>query len=120
MIDWTKPICLDTVPPRMAQVVDGGDKTFHKYGICKSVSADWDGKGDAWQVWTDGVGLPPYCSDLPTVRNVRPGDFPETDIAAELAEALRAARDGLTFPAPSIGAVVRMIDAALAKWEASQ
>lgn len=88
-IDWTQPICLDTVPPRGALAgnisPDGG--------VAK-VYADWLGDGfvDYWWVTcSDGAA---GNSDYPRVRNVHPGDFepakPTPDLAAELAEALRA------------------------------
>lgn len=114
-IDWSKPICLDTQPPMPARVVKRDEEISER--LCVKVESDWQGDGREYGLWVNGEGV---WRDAPRVRNLRPGEViggAADDVAAELAAALRAARDGLTFPAPSIGAVVRLIDAALAKWE---
>lgn len=84
-IDWTQPICLDTVPPKPATV-----RWVYPDGSGADVYADWFGNGcEDWQP-TDNEGF--IERHLPRVRNVRTGDFePAPDLAAELAEALRAA-----------------------------
>jgi hypothetical protein len=106
------------------------------------VRADWSGDGVIWGRWVDPwakKAITQSTSLLPRVRNVRPGDFPATpatDIAAELAEALRGVDVWLTDtlsgrvkPNPEtykqwlVDGIVEARNrarAALAKYEASQ
>lgn len=70
-IDWTKPICLDTVPPRMALLSE-----TQQNGAIGNVWASWRGGSHVTSFWARYDGMP-EISNLPAVRNVRPGDFPD-------------------------------------------
>ncbi len=68
MIDWTKPIELDTVPPRAARVVeiDPADSEWPAF-----VEADWPDGASSRFCWVDPNGKPLMAAALSVLRRVR-------------------------------------------------
>lgn len=86
-IDWSRPIELDTVPPRPARVLEGPDNDGDYW-----VQADWAGTAESRAIYVteSGNGRFSDYDPAPRVRNVAP---PTDDVTAELLAALREIAD---------------------------
>lgn len=99
-IDWTRPIELDTVPPRPARVVGGPKLTTGSF----EVSALWLPEFEKEAVmWVAPEGCVRGMVGMPRVRNVT---TPTDDVTAELLAALKAVNKSATPTADMRGVII--------------